>query len=72
MFNKISKDIRTRYTIGYVPDETDDKRLVRAVKVMAEQHGRKFAVKTRSSYTITPLSQLVAQQGQKERQQRDR
>ncbi len=72
VFNKISKDIRTRYTIGYVPDETDDKRLVRTVKVNAQEHGRKFAVRTRTSYTITPLSQLVAEQGRKERQHRDR
>lgn len=66
VFDKISKDIRSRYTIGYIPDETNDKRMVRSVKVTAEREGRKFAVKSRTSYTIVPLSQLVAQQGQRE------
>jgi Ca-activated chloride channel family protein len=66
VFQQISKDIRSRYTIGYAPDETNDKRMVRTVKVAAEQHGRKLPVKSRTTYTIVPLSQLVAQQGRKE------
>lgn len=72
VFDKISKDIRSRYTIGYVPDETNDKRVVRTVKITAEQHGRRFAVKSRTSYTIIPLSQLLAQEGHKEMRERPR
>jgi VWFA-related protein len=72
VFDKISKDIRSRYTIGYIPDEANDKRVVRTVKVTAEQHSRKFVVKSRTTYTIVPLSQLVAQEGQKEMLERPR
>lgn len=72
VFDKISKDIRNRYTIGYIPDETNDKRIVRNVKVTAEQHGRKLAVKSRTTYSIVPLSQLLAQQSQKEMPERPR
>jgi hypothetical protein len=70
-FNKISKDLRNRYTLAYVPDETNDRRAVRTVKVTAQQDGRKLLVRTRSSYTITPFSQLVAQHSAKHKQQRE-
>lgn len=53
-FEKISKDIRNRYTVGYIPDEINDHRTVRSVKVTAEEHGRKLSVKTRTSYSIEP------------------
>ena len=54
VFKKISKDIRNRYTIGYVPDEANDKRTIRQVKVIAEENGRKLAVRTRTSYSMLP------------------
>ena len=60
VFNKISEDIRNRYTIGYVPDEENDKRRVRTVKVTAQENGRKLDVRTRVTYTIMPLSQVLA------------
>lgn len=56
VFDKISKDIRNRYTIAYVPDETDDKRVIRTIKVTAEENGRKLLVRTRRRYSIVPFS----------------
>jgi Ca-activated chloride channel homolog len=54
VFEKISKDIRNRYTVGYIPDETGDQRAVRSVKVSAQEAGRKLSVKTRTNYSIPP------------------
>lgn len=54
VFEKISKDIRNRYTVGYIPDETGDRRAVRSVKVSAQEAGRKLSVKTRTNYSIPP------------------
>lgn len=56
VFNKISKDIRNRYTIAYVPDETKDKRVIRTIKVAANVNGRKLIVHTRRKYSIIPFS----------------
>jgi Ca-activated chloride channel homolog len=61
VFNKISKDLRNRYTLAYVPDETNDRSMVRTVKVTAEENGRKLSVRTRTAYTIKPFSELLAQ-----------
>jgi hypothetical protein len=72
VFDKISKDIRSRYTIGYIPDETNDKRVLRKVKVTAGVHGKKFAVNSRTSYAIVPLSQLIAEQGRNDIPERPR
>jgi VWFA-related protein len=55
-FAQISKDLRNRYTLAYVPDEVNDKRIVRTVKVTAEQNGRKLIVRSRTSYTVKPFS----------------
>ncbi len=55
IFQEISKDIRHRYTIGYVPDESSDRRVLRRVKVTAREGNRKLKVHTRTSYTIAPL-----------------
>jgi Ca-activated chloride channel family protein len=52
VFEQISKDIRSRYSIGFQPDELKDKRAVRNVKVIAERNGKRFAVKTRTTYRI--------------------
>lgn len=54
---KISKDIRNRYTVGYTPDETNDRRMVRSIEVTAERQGRKLSVKTRTAYSIRPRSE---------------
>ncbi len=60
LFEKISADIRNRYTIGFIPDEVGDKRKLRSLKVTAEAGGRKFSVRTRSTYSILPANQNVA------------
>ena len=54
VFQKISKDIRSRYTIGYVPYRTGDTRKIRSIRVTARAPGRKLIVKTRTSYMISP------------------
>ncbi|HZQ52636.1 MAG TPA: VWA domain-containing protein [Bryobacteraceae bacterium] len=63
VFQKISHDIRNRYSIGYVPDESTNHRAVRSVKVTAFENHHKFVVRTRTTYTITPFSQLMSEQG---------
>lgn len=59
-FNRIAKDIRNRYTIAYVPDEINDKRAVRKVKVTAEENGRKLAVRTRRAYSTMAFSKAIS------------
>lgn len=70
-FDKISKDIRNCYTLGYVPDEINDKRSLRSVKVTATEDNRKLLVRTRTTYTTVPLSELMAHRGQKHLEQRE-
>jgi Ca-activated chloride channel family protein len=60
VFDRISKEIRNRYTIGYMPNETTDKRLVRSVKVRAEQNGVRLSVRTRASYSIVPFTDRIS------------
>ena len=60
VFNKISTDIRNRYTIGYVPDETSDTRVIRTVKVTASENGRKLIVRTRKAYSTVPFSRQIS------------
>jgi VWFA-related protein len=62
VFDKISRDIRHRYTLAFVPDDVNDKRMVRTVKVTAQQNGQKLLVHTRSTYTMKPVSRLLAKQ----------
>lgn len=62
VFNKISRDIRNRYTLAFMPGEMNDKRMIRTVKVIAQENGRRLYVRTRTSYSITPFSQLLAKQ----------
>ncbi|HEX4749072.1 MAG TPA: VWA domain-containing protein [Bryobacteraceae bacterium] len=64
-FDKISRDIRNTYSIGYVPNETTDHRVLRSVKVVAEEEGRKLAVHTRKSYIATPLAEVLAAEATK-------
>jgi VWFA-related protein len=62
VFDKISRDIRNRYTLAFVPDEIADKRIVRTIKVTAQQNGRKLLVRTRTTYSVKPVSELLAKQ----------
>lgn len=62
IFDKISQDIRNTYTIGYVPCDDSDRRVLRTVKVTAQEDGQRLTVHTRTSYITTPLSDLLAQQ----------
>jgi Ca-activated chloride channel family protein len=61
VFKKISKDIRSRYTIGYVPDEKNTKRRIRSVKITAQSEGRKLIVKSRTSYMISPAHEASSE-----------
>jgi VWFA-related protein len=54
VFQQISKDIRHRYTIGYVPDESNDRHVLRTVKVIAREGNHKLKVHARTSYNIIP------------------
>lgn len=56
VFDKISTDIRNRYTIAYVPDEVHDRHVIRTIKVEAEENGRGLMVRTRRKYSIVPAS----------------
>ncbi len=72
VFNKISKDIRNCYTVGYAPDEINDKHIVRSVKVTAAEDNRRLLTRTRTSYITTPLSELVAEESQRDVHRRER
>jgi VWFA-related protein len=52
IFEKISQDIRSRYTIGFVPGEVSDVHALRTLKVSAVRDGDRFTVKTRTSYRV--------------------
>jgi VWFA-related protein len=62
VFNKISRDIRSRYSIAYVPKGAPKVGEVRSIKVMAQQNGHKLRVRTRTSYTTGPQEGLSARQ----------
>ena len=63
VFHKISADIRNRYSIGYVPADIGTKRMLRSVRVTAAgADHRKLIARTRTAYTVTPFSDLIAQQ----------
>jgi VWFA-related protein len=54
---QIAGDIRTRYTIGYVPVRLGEAGSTRKIRVIAETpEGRKFAVRTRTSYELPPVA----------------
>jgi VWFA-related protein len=48
---KISRDLRNRYTMAFVPEETANRHGVQDVRVTAERDGRKLMVRTRRSFT---------------------
>jgi Ca-activated chloride channel family protein len=50
---KIAKDIRNRYTIGYVPVRRDNKSALRKIRVVTvAPDGEKLIVRTRASYVM--------------------
>jgi VWFA-related protein len=55
----IAKDIRARYTIGYIPMPSN-KSAERHIEVLASFNGRKLAVRTRTSYLFAPDEGEVA------------
>ena len=64
VFHKIAKDIRNRYTVVYAPDPKLDpvKYPQRSIKVTAAAPGyKKLIVRTRSSYSFQPFSQMLAE-----------
>jgi len=59
IFERISKDIRSRYTIGFVPNDlsASGKRTLRTVKVTASRDGQRFTVRARTTYRVpTPAN----------------
>jgi Ca-activated chloride channel family protein len=70
VFTKISEEIRNSYTIGYVPDDITDHKVVRHVKVLAAEADHRLIVHTRTTYVTTPLSELLARQDQKAEQEK--
>lgn len=63
---QIANDIRTRYTIGYVPVEAGAGGSLRKIKVVASQAGgRKLLVHTRTSYFLpaSPVASIPATSG---------
>jgi Ca-activated chloride channel family protein len=63
-FQEICRDIRSRYSIGYIPDiEKDNKHFVHKVKVTARDNaGHKLSVLTRTSYTMALTEQISARE----------
>jgi Ca-activated chloride channel homolog len=61
-FHEIAQEIRSRYTIGYLPDTHLDRAThrVRTIKVVAKAGNQKLVVHTRTSYSLTPLSETMA------------
>ena len=50
---QIAKDVRTRYTIGYIPEISNGKP-ERQIKAEATSDGQKMVVRTRTRYLFTP------------------
>ena len=49
---QIAKDIRNRYTVGYVPVRRDDKAALRTIKVIVAGTDRKVTVHARTGYLL--------------------
>ena len=64
---KIAKDIRNRYTIGYVPFNREYDGKPRKLKVIASSpEGKKYEVRTRTHYIATPeITSSRTREGQK-------
>jgi hypothetical protein len=62
---QIASDIRTRYTIGYVPVRSGEQGSLRKIRVtVATPGGHKLVVHTRTSYVLPPKCPLVDQAGE--------
>jgi VWFA-related protein len=65
---QIASDIRTRYTIGYVPSRSGEQGSLRTIKVTAStSSGHKLVVQTRTSYVLPPSHPPVDQGGEPSR-----
>jgi VWFA-related protein len=62
VFANISKDLRNRYTLAFVPDNADP-HSVRSVRVNAEMNGRKLLARSRTSF-IASAAPIMAERGQ--------
>ncbi len=62
-FERICRDIRSRYSIGFIPESTESKKLVHKVRVTAkDEGGHKLNVLTRTSYTTSLVQQFSTRQ----------
>lgn len=67
---QIASDIRTRYTIGYVPVQSGKPGSLRKINVTASTPGgHKLAVHTRTGYVLPPEHSLAVRGGETERKQ---
>jgi Ca-activated chloride channel family protein len=65
---RIASDIRTRYTIGYVPIRSGEQGSLRKIKVTASTPSRhRLVVHSRTSYVLPPKRPLVDQDGEPSR-----
>jgi hypothetical protein len=65
---QIASDIRTRYTIGYVPVRSGEQGSLRKIKVTAAAPGgHKLVVHTRTSYFLPDRRPTVNQRGEASR-----
>jgi len=63
---KIAKDIRNRYTVGYVPMNRDYHGKVRRLRVVAmSPEGKRYIVRTRTHYLAPQRISSRTQEGQK-------
>ena len=62
VFANISKDLRNRYTLAFVPDDAD-RRTVRSVRVEAEINRRKLVAHSRTSFIVSTPA-MMAERGQ--------
>jgi VWFA-related protein len=54
VFDEISKNIRNRYTLAFIPENSTDHRYVRSVRVTAQANGVKLLVRTRATFSVAP------------------
>ena len=65
---RIANDIRTRYTIAYVPVRSGEQGSVRKIRVAASTaNGHKLVVHTRTSYVLPPQRSLADPDGEPRR-----
>ena len=65
---QIASDIRTRYTIGYIPVRSSGQGSLRKIRVTASMPGgHKLVVHTRTAYVLPPERPLAGQDGEPNR-----